>query len=70
MTSLKKTPRPADKQPPRDSHWVAAAKEVGTAVALAALPILIKTASEALARSTEKRAARKNNALVKPPKGA
>jgi hypothetical protein len=63
MTALKKKAPSAKKPPDRDSYWTRAAKEIGAAVALAALPIIIKTASEALARSAEKREAKKRAGL-------
>jgi hypothetical protein len=69
MTARKNKPLPGKPAPPSESHWTRAAKEIGAAVALAALPIIIKTASEALERSAEKRAEKQKAGRAKKPAG-
>ena len=57
MTTLKKKPPAATKTVQHESYWSRTAKEIGTAAAMAALPIIMNSIAEVIekhARESER----------------
>ena len=59
MSPQKKPPASAAKKKKPESHWMRTAREIGSAAVAATLPLIIKAASEALARHAEAPAEKK-----------
>ena len=53
MTATQKKTSSAKKTTPAESYWARTAKEIGTAAAMAALPILMNSIAEVIEKHTQ-----------------